>query len=99
MRFCPAPSAVFLAAALGLAGCIASAGTSQPRDAAEVAQAEAAPAGPELAASENVVCQRERPIGSHIPRMVCRDQQEAIERRERDQEFFMNMSRWGYQRR
>jgi hypothetical protein len=98
MRICPAPSAVFLAAALGLAGCVA-AGTATPRDAAEVAQAEEAPAGAELAASEHVICQRERPIGSNIPRMVCRDQQEAIERRERDQEFFMNMSRWGYQRR
>ncbi len=96
--------AALFAAALA-AGCAASSQVDA-QDATDVAvadadQEEVAHNGAATAASQgadDVVCKRERPLGSNIPRVVCRDQHDAQLRREQDQLFFINMSRWGNHR-
>jgi hypothetical protein len=101
MRIWSASGAVLFAAALGVSGCGASS-AAEPRDPTAVAQptgdgeGEVVATQAASAAGAETVCKRERPTGSHIPRMVCRDRKDADERRERDQEFLINMSRWGY---
>jgi hypothetical protein len=92
---------------MAAAGCM-SATATEPREASGAiqpadAQGDAvAQTGTRASAGEDgdMVCQRERPLGSNIPRMICRDRRDMEERRERDQEFLMHMSsRWGRDRR